>query len=124
MTLPKIKTFSIIFLVILLAGSAYLLREEIKNGARLALGIERLEQQMDRQQEVISDLLERQEYISEQNTILRNNLKDIQEKANDTNSLLLELGEEDEEYMDWSDDDLPESIVERLLKQRQDGSED
>lgn len=120
----KIKLGIFGFLVISLAATAYMLREEIKDSARLALGIERLESQLNRQQDVIGDLLSQQEFISNQNVQLREDMKAIKEESKETNQFLIKLGEEDEEYSDWSGDSLPESIIDRLLQQREDRDED
>ena len=119
----KIKLGIFGFLVISLATTAYMLREEIKDSARLALGIERLESQLNRQQDVIGNLLSQQEFISNQNVQLREDMKTIKEDSEETNQFLIQLGEEDEEYNDWSGDSLPESIIDRLLQQREDRDE-
>lgn len=120
----KIKLGIFGFLIISLAATAYLLRGEIKDSARLALGIERLESQLSRQQDVIGNLLSQQEFISNQNIQLREDMKAIQEEADNTNKFLIQLGEEDEEYNDWRGDSLPESIIDRLLQQREDRNKD
>lgn len=120
----KIKLAIFGFLAISLSATAYMLREEIKDSARLALGIERLESQLNHQQDVIGNLLSQQEFISNQNVQLREDMKAIKDESEKTNQFLIQLGEEDEEYNDWRGGSLPESIIDRLLQQREDRDED